>query len=836
IILHVDGSEATRTIPAGDGPEHFYTSTILVGASGSKIQQKPGVTSGPPFFNGCFKKVELTSSGLHLDLTRLAKADLGLVMGNGEIEYHCPGTVANPSSTENRGPGSNLPGADSTNPLGISTATKKSHKDQPITFLTPESFIIVPSWTPTSTGDSNGGRKKRKSVVTGWSEDARSEISLQFRTTEESGVLLYSSPATMSHNERAFFFVIELRQGHLELRVGVGGSRRRASLQLPNGGRASDGQWHKLTLSMDRTGYVIFREDHGSSSAGGSASTAAGGAVREFRLHGSPGSLYETGGPLFIGGISDLGKNSYPSGLWSEPGLHRGFVGCLRDLSVGGVKVDFKANLAAPGVQSGCGRAGAPKCPASPCFHGAVCNEGWNRPICDCSRTHFAGPTCETPALSLHFTGSEHVTAALSEHQASFGEEILFRFRTEMSTCILFASQPGGLVQGSLQDGKFRLVYRFSATSANQRNGSQVVTVTGYGLDDSAWHYIRILRTASNVAVMVDQESTFAETPTNVRVRIGSLRFGRQMLRFDGVTANTGGEGSLSFIGEIQHLRVNGVPLSESLAAGEISGFSIESNILPPGFAQSSGSLLLSSDHFSTFSSPKGFVALSASPFRGLEITLRIRPMVDSGLLLHWPGANGSGLTLELENARLKMIVTQPAVTSAATAGSADRHRRIENGPNSISLNSASDAHGSASRNHKYSGSVLSASSYQSSSYTSGDSSSVSRRSHVIHDRVALDDNAMHSVRVHAATGFLRLRVDDQETGAIEIIDSGLLQGLVYIGGVRDYSVLPSTVSSRSGFAGCVGVEDVNGQSIKLAEEAVIPSDVVSQGCAGEEL
>lgn len=82
--------------------------------------------------------------------------------------------------------------------------------------------------------------------------------------------------------------------------------------------------------------------------------------------------------------------------------------------------------------------------------------------------------TSNPAALSLHFTGSEHITATLPEHQASFGEEIVFRFRTEMSSCTVFASQPGGLLQGSLQDGKFRLAYRFSAASLSQRNGSQV--------------------------------------------------------------------------------------------------------------------------------------------------------------------------------------------------------------------------------------------------------------------------------------------------------------------------------------------------------------------------
>lgn len=127
------------------------------------------------------------------------------------------------------------------------------------------------------------------------------------------------------------------------------------------------------------------------------------------------------------------------------------------------------------------------------------------------------------------------------------------------------------------------------------------------------------------------------------------------------------------------------------------------------------------SEHFSTFSAPTGFVALSASPFRGLEITLRIQPTVDSGLVLHWPGANGSGLTLELEDARLKMIVTQPSATYSAEAAtlavSTGRHQRGEmpnnNGSSFESQSDRQDSSKSLRHQHR-STSSFSSSSYQS--------------------------------------------------------------------------------------------------------------------------
>ncbi|XP_028968153.1 neurexin-1b [Galendromus occidentalis] len=654
-----------------------WASTILIGTS----------RDGRANFEGCLKKLELTSSGLFLDLVRLAKSDMGLLGANGSVDFKCQ-----PSGGRNSG-GSSLSKA----------APKKVQKEQVVSFLTPDSFMIIPTWAP----------RKHAS--------RKSEISLHFRTNEENGVLVYSSPSVLSHFERAFYFIIELNQGQLQLRIGVAGYRRRVTLPMS----MADSQWHKLSLTMDRTGYVIFKSDSSS---------------REFRVHGAPASLYETAGPLFVGGLS-LGKNSYPSGLWSEAIIHRGFVGCLRDLTIAGERFDLKAHVS-QAIQTGCVRS-PPKCSSSPCYHGGICNEGWNRFVCDCSRTEYAGPTCEQPANTLRFTGAEHITAALTENQQSSAEEIVFRFRTEKASRPVFSSHPDKLIRASLEDGKFRVVYSFS-----NKNTSQVVTQTGYGLDDNRWHFVRILRTGSNVAIMVDQESTFAETPPNPKLKLLSIRFGRAL----------GADVSSSFVGEIQHLSINQAPISEPLAAsGEISGFNLESNF--------DSAVQLSGEQFSTFSTPQSFVALSSSPFRGMSINLRLRPAVDNGLLFHWAGANGSCVSLELDEARVKLIVARPD------------------------------------------------------------------RTNVIHDKKALNDNNLHSVRVHFVTGFYRLRIDDDEAGAVEPLDVGLLEGLVYIGGVRDYNALPAELKSRTGYSGCISVEDVNGQSISLVSEAVIPSATVTAGC-----
>lgn len=33
-------------------------------------------------------------------------------------------------------------------------------------------------------------------------------------------------------------------------------------------------------------------------------------------------------------------------------------------------------------------------CKSDTCYNGGICHEGWNRVICDCSNTEYAGATC----------------------------------------------------------------------------------------------------------------------------------------------------------------------------------------------------------------------------------------------------------------------------------------------------------------------------------------------------------------------------------------------------------------------------------------------------------
>lgn len=79
---------------------------------------------------------------------------------------------------------------------------------------------------------------------------------------------------------------------------------------------------------------------------------------------------------------------------------------------------------------------------ASPCLNGGVCNEGWNRPICDCSATSFTGPTCGRESATLAFNGSQHMTIWVggSHGTRTQTEELVLRFKTTRPTGLLLVT------------------------------------------------------------------------------------------------------------------------------------------------------------------------------------------------------------------------------------------------------------------------------------------------------------------------------------------------------------------------------------------------------------
>lgn len=223
-------------------------------------------------------------------------------------------------------------------------------QSQPITFLTEDAFIKAP----------------------GWHAPHRGTIEFQVRTVEQSGVLMYHSGKTSVSD----VFAVEIMDGHLYvlLDLGAGLVKVKASQGL-----ISDGLPHTVSIHHEH----------------GIGSITVDSQIQEFTAPGTDEQL-DLEGPLYIGGINlDMSLLSVPSSLWSAS-LRHGYVGCLQDLIINGEKVDvaeLARNQQVKGIKEFC-RVVEPMCESQPCMHRGTCMEGWNRFVCDCTMTGYAGPTC----------------------------------------------------------------------------------------------------------------------------------------------------------------------------------------------------------------------------------------------------------------------------------------------------------------------------------------------------------------------------------------------------------------------------------------------------------
>lgn len=103
-------------------------------------------------------------------------------------------------------------------------------------------------------------------------------------------------------------------------------------------------------------------------------------------------------GDMYLGGLPENRAGLIlPTELWTAM-LNYGYVGCIRDLFIDGRSKNIR-QLAemqnAAGVKSSCSRMSAKQCDSYPCKNNALCKDGWNRFICDCTGTGYWGRTCE---------------------------------------------------------------------------------------------------------------------------------------------------------------------------------------------------------------------------------------------------------------------------------------------------------------------------------------------------------------------------------------------------------------------------------------------------------
>uniref|UniRef100_A0A8C1NID8 Neurexin 2 n=1 Tax=Cyprinus carpio TaxID=7962 RepID=A0A8C1NID8_CYPCA len=278
----------------------------------------------------------------------------------------------------------------------------------PVTFETAESYIALPRWDTKKT----------------------SSISFDFRTTEPSGLLLFSHGKPQSSKEqrpgremKTDYFAMELLDGFLYLLMDMGSG----SIKLKTSNKkVNDGEWCHVDFQREgRRGSISVNS-------------------RSIPFSSNEGSeILDLDSDMYLGGLPESGQGLIlPPEVWTAL-LNYGYVGCVRDLFIDGKSRDVRrlAEIqSAPGVSSFCTRELQKRCSSAPCANGGQCKEGWNRYICDCTGTGFLGGNCEIEATVLSYDGSMYLKVIMPRTLHTEAEDVALRFMSQRAYGLLMAT------------------------------------------------------------------------------------------------------------------------------------------------------------------------------------------------------------------------------------------------------------------------------------------------------------------------------------------------------------------------------------------------------------
>ncbi|XP_028458659.1 neurexin-1a isoform X3 [Perca flavescens] len=571
VTISVDGILTTTGYTQEDytmlGSDDFF----YVGGSPSTADLPGSPVSNN--FMGCLKEVVYKNNDVRLELSRMAK--------QGDPKMKVYGTVA--FKCEN-----------------VATL-------DPITFETPESFIILNKWNAKKTGS----------------------ISFDFRTTEPNGLLLFShgkpkqqpkdskSPQTL----KVDFFAIEMLDGHLYLLLdmGSGTTKTRAVNKKVN-----DGEWYHVDFQRDgRSGTISINTLR-------TAYTAPG-----------ESEILDLDDNLYLGGLPENKMGLvFPTEVWTAL-LNYGYVGCIRDLFIDGQSKDVR-RLAevqkAAGVKPSCSKELPKQCLSNPCQNNGVCREGWNRYVCDCSGTGYLGRSCEREATILSYDGSKFMKVQLPVVMHTEAEDVSLRFRSQRAFGILIATtsrESADTLRLELESGRVRL-------TVNLGKGPETI-FAGQNLNDNEWHTVRVFRRGKSLKLTVD----------DLQPVEGQMAGDHTQLEFHNIETGIVTEKRFmsmvpsNFIGHLQSLSFNGMAYIDLCKNGDIDYCELKAMI---GFKN------IIADPV-TFKSRSSYVTLTTlQAYYSMHLFFQFKTTSSDGLILFNSGDGNDFIVVELVKGYLHYV------------------------------------------------------------------------------------------------------------------------------------------------------------------------------------
>ncbi|XP_042283175.1 contactin-associated protein-like 5 [Thunnus maccoyii] len=298
---------------------------------------------------------------------------------------------------------------------------------------------------------------------------------------------------------------------------------------------------------------------------------------------------------LFVGGTASQQK---------------GFLGCIRSLTVNSVSFDLEERAKmTPGVSSGC--PGYCSGSSSLCHNRGRCIEKSNGYVCDCSQSAYGGTTCNQE-VSVSFDRESSVTYTFQEpfsvmqnrsSQASSVsvESSSSRAREDMAFSFITSQSPAMLLTVSTFSQQY-------ITVILARNGSlqiwyhlqtdrspDVFSPTVSNLADGRLHQVRIHRVGKNLYVQMDQDihRKYTLSSDAELILIRTLTLGK-VIREENFSEEVMQAASKGFIGCLSSVQFNHVALLKAALTNRGSSLV---TIRGPLVQSNCGALVDSSSH-----------------------------------------------------------------------------------------------------------------------------------------------------------------------------------------------------------------------------------------------
>ncbi|KAI1899439.1 hypothetical protein AGOR_G00061800 [Albula goreensis] len=258
----------------------------------------------------------------------------------------------------------------------------------------------------------------------------------------------------------------------------------------------------------------------------------------------------------------------------------RGFLGCIRALSMNGQTLDLEERAKmTPGVSAGC--PGHCSSYGSLCHNRGRCIEKDGGYTCDCSQSAYVGPHCKTE-VSMSFETGSSVTYTFQEPSSVIGnktapsstiytekslsqENIAFRFLTTHTPAMLLAVSTYYQQYIAIiltHNGSLQIWYQF-----NKERRPDIFTPIFTSLANGHLHWVRIHREAKDLYVQINKDINLryklsSDTELNT---IRSLTLGK-VIGNEGMDEEVMQAGSRGFIGCLSSVQFNQVaPLKVAL-------------------------------------------------------------------------------------------------------------------------------------------------------------------------------------------------------------------------------------------------------------------------------